>query len=320
MISFMGQILLFENKSFGLIARDLKSHALTFLLPIFLISLIWEFMNEMNFNSVLKRTILALFIMNFYPSVHKEVTETALEFSSDILVRYGGESALVNGFKDLFQESLKKHKSSPFEWDNLFKKWSNSLILEALYLFCALSFTFLKAIYSLVYHLSLIFAPLIALLSILPPLKDLSLGLLKSTLWCLLVPLFVSIVLIAITSFISFDINDEGFLVYGLDGYIQLFCLCLLLLGSAAFARGLLNSEGLLFFADKTSQTMTLASTQLLGNLFNRSSFLQNLKTKELMLKGNIYNQGLNNISQKIKKPVDNFISAQKFKNKKWPY
>lgn len=280
MNSFLSFVLLFENKAFPLISKEIKADVLTYLLPIFILALIWEFFNEMNFLSIAKRLFLALLIINFYPSIHEQVTDTSLSISSKLISKYGAESALVYGFKDLYLTNLKR-KNSSFNLSLLFKKWTDSIFLSALYFFCALSFTFLKAIFSLVFHLSMIFAPILALLSLLPPLKDITLGLLKSTLWCFLVPLFIAIILISISNFIVFDISDDGFLVSGLDGYIQLFCLCLLLLGSAAFARGLINSEGLLFFADRTSQTMTLGSMSLINNMMNSSNLIQTLKRNE---------------------------------------
>jgi hypothetical protein len=244
-----------------------KSFADSFLLPVFIISLIIEFFGDMDFKGVVVRLFVALILINFFKPVHFGAKNLGFEVSKSITTHFGGVNKILSGWSRANRNrKLRRSKSEIGIWEyykTTVQRFPTDAILTLLWAFNLISLFVIKLLYSLVFHFTYAFIPVTALIAIFPPFKNAVLGPIKALVWVFLVPVLASS-LIAIAGDVISPANfKNGYVVYDFKTYLQLFSFSFLLLTVCAMARKIVSGEGFQEIAAANAKTMGLGLTAL---------------------------------------------------------
>jgi hypothetical protein len=128
-----------------------------------------------------------VFMGAFY-SIHKSGVDLSFKASEEILRKVSPQNIFLRKWTE-----VKVKTKEDNSW-NLLQKFSipnvNDLIGTTLFILSKVFIWILKLIYSTVYHLTYIFAPITAILYFFPITKGSIAGTIQSSLWCMLMPLY----------------------------------------------------------------------------------------------------------------------------------
>jgi hypothetical protein len=244
-----------------------KSFADSFLLPVFIISLVIEFFGGMDFKGVVLRLFTALILISFFKPVHFGAKKLGFEVSKSITKHFGGVNKILSGWSRARRNrDLRKSKKEIGIWEyykTTVMRFPTDAILTLLWAFNLISLFVVKLLYSLVFHFTYAFIPVIALISIIPPFKGAIIGPIRALVWVFLVPVLASS-LIAIAGDVISPANfKDGYVAYDFKTYLQLFSFSFLLLTVCAMARKLVSGDGFQEIAAANSKTLGLGLTAL---------------------------------------------------------
>ena len=298
-MNFMSSLLFYETSSFHRLESLLRGFSLKFILPVFFIALLLEFIGEMEFKGVFKRLMIALLFINFFAPIHKGVKKVSFQVSESIVSKFNSKTSFISIWKNKIKREKRKEISS-------FKLWSTDLLLSFLWVVNKITFYLLKCLYSVVFHFAYAFCPLIVLLSILPVMKGSLYIPLKASLWCFLMPIISASMLVALDGLLEIK-GGESFLVYSISDFVQMLVYSFMLLSSGVMATKLINGQGFEAWAEKTSGTFSLMS-MILPAQFLKKGITSNPTKKALGLGGDLVKGGAQNLHEgylKRKEPMD---------------
>ena len=145
-------------------------------------------------------------------------------------------------------------------------------IVMIIFLLSYIAFFLLTQLYSLTYHLTIAMIGLCAVLSIFPITSGSLKGAVKSSLWCVLMPFVVAIILCLIGDSDAFFKTYSGGIVQNLESLIQLLIMTIILLLSPMITSKVMSDSGVSHVAESLGQMAGMAT--LIGGASFASKFV----------------------------------------------
>ena len=255
--------LLFKpNSEMMTMAKYIHEISLKFLPGVFIINLVVEYFRGWRFLEVVKQTFISLIAMYSFLEIHQTGVRLALEGSSHMMNKYSRN----NHFVQKWSESSRTFKSNA-QKSNLWeifkykvKTVTSDILAFGLWSLCLFFFLLLKQLYSFVYHFTYALAPLCAVLSIFPLTRNSFYGTLKSSLWCMLMPFMVAMMICIVGNGIEFKSCRDEYLVSNLEGLIQLTVSIVLILWTTVITQKIIDGTGLSAVASNLGQMASMAA------------------------------------------------------------
>ena len=274
MINPIADMLLIEEPSIMTFYSEMTRLGSLYLAPAFTLALVLEYFADWNFLEVIKKLVIIVMFMSFFQSFHTAAVKVSLDTAYLTLKKVDPGNLFV---RQWYHPKIKTKEDK--SW-NVIQKLVvpnlNDLLGTAFYLLARVSVWVLKLIYSTVYHLTYIFAPITALLYFFNWTNKGLMGTVQSTLWCILMPFVV----VAIFALVGNGLDDRaanGELIAGdIETIIWLFGVSLILLIAPLVTWGMVKGEGIASGAGtlgktaiKGITTVAVAST-MLGRTYGR--------------------------------------------------
>lgn len=257
-------LLFLPNSEITYIARYIHDISLKFISAVFIINLVIEYFREWKFHLVLRQTLIALIAIYSFTTIHQKGVEYSFEGSSQLINKYSKNNHFIKNWTaatNTFGRNYKEKKEGV--WEKLVHKVktiTSDIVAFGIWSICVFFFMLLKQLYSFVYHFTLAFAPLCAVLSIFPISRNSLAGAIKSSMWCMLVPFLVATMLIVVGNAIEFRSGNEEYLVSNLEGLIQLGVSIVLILWTMVLAQKIIDGTGMSNVAAQIGQMATMAA------------------------------------------------------------
>ena len=203
------RLLFIDNPDATALASEILAVCELMIIPAFLLALSWEFLSsQMNFKGVLTKLLLAMIALKFFIPLHTAAVELSLDFSDEILTKYSNEKS----FEASYNRVIEENDDKGFFYTVLFNVTGATNLISGMVLnFISYFFLFLvKYVFSIIYYLTLILFGVSAVISFLPMSDKALMGHFRASLWCVLMPVVVSFILILIgnSDMVSFTGND----------------------------------------------------------------------------------------------------------------
>ncbi|MEA9358451.1 hypothetical protein SHI21_19600 [Bacteriovorax sp. PP10] len=261
-------MLLIEDPSVLIIKDAMTRIAGWFVLPAFVIALAWEYFNEFKFFEVVKKLVLVLVFISAFYSIHKEGVELSLKYSDELLREISPRNVFLRKWSEVKIKPNEEKTSQKTGW-NVVESFIipnlNDLIGTALFLMSKLSIWILKLIYSTVYHLTYIFAPLTAVLYFFPISRGSINGSILSSFWCMLLPFVLVAILALVGNSMQASANQGDFIFSSMDQILWLFGVTLLIASTPIITFGLLKGGGVAMSGSAVGALMTNSATKFLN-------------------------------------------------------
>ncbi len=234
----------------------------------FLLATVIEYFSEWDFPMVIKKLVIIAIFMSFFQSFHEVAVKTSFDAAYATLKKVDPRNPFVRRWYDT---SL--HTKDNKSW-NVIEKFVipnlNDLLGTAFYLLARVAVWILKLIYSTVYHLTYVFAPITALLYFFSWTNKGLIGTVQSLLWCVLMP-FVVVAIFAMVGGALDDRAMNGEAITGdIETIIWLFGVSLVLLLTPLITWSMVKGEGVASSAGSVGKiaikgitTAAVASTML---------------------------------------------------------
>jgi len=260
------EMLLIDEPTILVVKNAIAKISYWFVLPSFIIALCWEYFNEFKFGEVVKKLILVLAFMGVFYPIHKEGVELSLQSSGELLKEISPNNLFLKKWTQIKVRTNEDKMSKTTGWgtiDRFIVPNLNDLIGTFFFLLSKVLIWILKLIYSSVYHLTYVFAPLSAILYFFPIANASLRGTIISSLWCMILPyVLVSILAIVGNSFQANAANGE-MVMSSMDQILWLFGVTLLIAASPVFTLGLLKGSGMAMAGTATALLMNSAATKI---------------------------------------------------------
>lgn len=264
----LADMLLIKESSILKLYDEYFKLASVFLTPAFILALVIEYFSEWNFPEVVKKLVIIVIFMSFFHVVHTKAVNVSLDTAYFTLKKVDPSNPFVRKW---YHPKIKTTEDK--SW-GIFQKIVipnlNDLIGTAFYLLVRVCVWVLKLVYSTVFHLTYIFAPLSAVLFFFNWTNKGLVGTIQSSLWCIIMPFVV----VAIFALVGNGLNDRAenseIVAGDIDTIIWLFGVSLVLLISPLITWGMVKGEGVASGAShigkmamKGITTTAVASTML---------------------------------------------------------
>ncbi len=223
----MKSILLVTDPSLQALYEQYLKISYYFILPCFLVTMIVKYFTDSDFIDVLKKLLIILLVFGFYKKFHVSFIEVSLDTSERILKQVSSKNIFLKFHQKLGGQTTKKNKDKGL-FDRFKMPSFNDLLATLFFLLMKIMSFLVRIIYSLVYHLSYLFAPVVSLIYLIGLNKSGVESLIRSTLWCMVMP-FVIISLLAIIGN-TFDLANMNNQVPEIEKILWLFSISLLML------------------------------------------------------------------------------------------
>lgn len=229
----------------------------------------------------------------FFTNIHIYVSREALSFSSKLIKDHAPNHFIL---KKWYQTKIKPKRRTQEKYKGGFLDLLkikvaditifDDLIAHAMFILSHIFLFFLKLIFSTVFHLTYILAPIGALLFLFDITEGSLRGFITSSIWCTLMPLVLVCILLIVGD--TFHAKDST--ISHIDSLIWLFGITFLLVLTPVITLGLISSSGIssyssLFGSKMLSQTLTsyalIKSTAAKGNLYGRKALYKGRQLKE---------------------------------------
>ena len=237
-----------------------------FVLPTFLIALIWEYFNEFKFGEVVKKLILILVFMGVFYPIHKEGVELSLKSSGELLREISPNNLFLKKWTEVKVKTSEDKMSKATGWgtiERILVPNFNDLLGTVFFLLSKLLIWILKLVYSTVYHLTYVFAPLTAILYFFPITNASIKGTIISSLWCMILPFVLIAILAIVGNSFQTNANNGEVVISSMDQILWLFGVTLLIVASPILTLGLLKGSGMAMAGTATVVLMTSAATKI---------------------------------------------------------
>lgn len=256
---FLKELLLISNTNVMGLAEYLNKTALLFVLPCFYLGLLFEFFSNWRFQDVAKRSLIAFLAIKLMTPLHVQFVDMGLKVSSQLLKEYSPRNKFLTAYRDVKMDK----KTSMWKKLSSIVEIISDPIVMIIFLASYIAFFLLTQLYSLTYHLTIAFIGLCALLSIFPMTSRSLTGAIKTSLWCILMPFIVAIVLCLIGDSDAFLKTYSGGIVNNLESLIQLLIMTILLLMTPMITNKLMSEAGISQVAENIGQMA--AMTTMMG-------------------------------------------------------
>jgi len=244
-----------------------------FVLPGFLFALCLEYFGELKFYEVVKKLILVVVFMGAFYTVHKEGVDLSFKASEEILKKVSPRNIFLRKWTEV---KVKTNESAASGWIDKFAIPNiNDLLGTTFFLLSKVFIWILKLIYSTVYHLTYIFAPLTAVLYFFPVTRGSISGTIQSSLWCMVMPIVLVSILAIVGNSIQVPANEGNLAIVSIDHIIWLFGVTLLLLMSPILTLGILRGGGVAMSGSAIGVMMTGAGMKLITAIPHARSLVQ---------------------------------------------
>ena len=324
------ELLFFGNPQIQQVAQYLVQTSKFFVGVFFVLSAIWEFFRENQYQELIFRTVFCLIVFSTYEVFLLQSIQTSFRVSQSILVMGSKDNYLVKslekaGYLAKKERGKQKKKTDSKNKIGLWEKLSHmskalmddglsTLVWVATYM----AFTLLGMIYTILFSLFYIFLPLQALFAIFAPLKASLAGAFRTYMTLVTTPMMMAVILIVLGGHLDQMANFSDYTFsQNLKGLIQLFLSGLLLLFSIPFAAAFFDGRGIGMASSKLAQVSVGAlMTMGLGSVMNAI-----LKTpKKLGLQ--IFKKGSDTFHKMIPfsqyLPGEQKLSKEKSKRRPW--
>ncbi len=304
--SLLKDLLLITNPKVLGLSNYLNQTALLFVLPAFYIGIISEFFTNFDFAGVSKRAIVAFLAIKLLTPIHIEVVDQSLEVSSQLIRRYSPQNKFLTAYQQAKGDVSSAGKTGVWEkLTSIVKMLVNDPIVMVIFLLSYIAFFLLTQLYSLTYHLTIAMFGLCALLSILPMTSGSLKGAIKSSLWCMLMPFVVAIILCLIGDSDAFFKTYSGGIVQNLESLIQLFIMTIILLLAPLITSKIMSDSGVSHMAENLGQMAGMAT------MIGGASVVSNVIGGKIQSMGSsIHNSTTGKAFNKIKDKVSNKAQA----------
>ncbi len=242
------EMLLIENPSILKLYLELTHLAMKYLAPAFSLALVLEYLNGWNFPEVVKKLFIIVVFLSFFQSFHEEAVKVSLDTAYSTLKKIDPTNLFV---KKWYHSKIETKENSGWNFiQKLVIPNLNDLLGTAFYLLARVSVWFLKLIYSTVYHLTYVFAPVTAILYFFNWTNKGLMGTVQSSLWCILMP-FVVIAVFALVGNALDDKAASGEVVGDIETIIWLFGVSLVLLITPVITWAMVKGDGIAASAGK---------------------------------------------------------------------
>lgn len=262
--SMLKDLLLITNPKVLGLSNYLNQSALLFLLPAFYIGMIVEYFTNFDFKSVAKRAVIAFLAIKLLMPIHVEVVDTSLKVSSELISRYSPQNKFLMAYQNAKGESVNGAIGvKTGVWSKLtsiVEMVVDDPIVMIIFLLSYVAFFLLTQIYSLTYHLAIALFGLCAVLSILPITSKSLTGAVKTSLWCIIMPFVVAIVLALIGDSDAFFKTYSGGIVQNLESLIQLLVMTIILLLTPMITSKIMNDSGVSGVAENIGQMAAMSA------------------------------------------------------------
>lgn len=256
------EMLLIEEPTVSILKDELLNVSRWFLIPSFAFALVLEFFGELQFTEVIKKLILVMVFMGAFYSIHKTGVDLSFKASEEILRKVSPQNIFLRKWTE-----VKVKTKEDTSW-NLLQKFSipnvNDLIGTSLFLLSKVFVWILKLIYSTVYHLTYIFAPITAILYFFPITRGSIAGTIQSSLWCMLMPIVLVSIFAIVGNSIQTPAHNGDLAIVSIDHILWLFGVTLLMLMTPVLTIGLLRGGGVALSGSAIGMMMTNSAMKVL--------------------------------------------------------
>lgn len=271
--SMLKDLLLISNPKVLGLCTYLNETALAFILPAFYIGLLAEFIGNFDFQSVAKRAVIAFLAIKLFTPIFVEGVSESLEVSSQLIKKYSPQNKFLTAYQNAKGESIESGKKEVWsKLTRIVKMLVEDPIVMVIFLVSYFAFFLLTQLYSLTYYLAIALIGLCAILSIFPITAKSLNGAVKTSLWCMLMPFVVAIILCLIGDSDIFLKSYTGGIVQNLESLIQLLIMTVILLFSPAITTRIMSDSGISHVAENLGQMGGMAT--LVGGASFVSSYV----------------------------------------------
>lgn len=283
--SLLKGLLLITNPRVLGLSNYLNQAALAFILPAFYIGMICEYFTNFDFKGVAKRAAIAFIVIQLMTPIHVSAVEMSLQVSSELVKKYSPQNKFLSAYQNARGESIKGESTGVWgKLTSIVKMVVDDPIVMIIFLLSYVAFFLLTQLYSLTYHLTIAMIGLCAILSILPITSKSLTGAIKTSLWCVVMPFVVAIVLCLVGDSDAFFKTYSGGIVQNLESLIQLLIMTIILLLTPMITSKIMNDSGVSGMAENLGQMA--AMTALIGGTSSVSKFIG---SKSLALGGTVH-------------------------------
>ena len=256
------EMLLIEEPTVTILRDELLNVSKWFLIPSFGFALVLEFFGELQFTEVIKKLLLVMVFMGAFYSIHKSGVDLSFKASEEILRKVSPQNIFLRKWTE-----VKVKTKEDTSW-NLLQKFAipnvNDLVGTTLFIMSKVFIWILKLIYSTVYHLTYIFAPITAILYFFPITKGSIAGTIQSSLWCMLMPIVLVSIFAIVGNSIQVPAQNGDLAIISIDHILWLFGVTLLLLMTPVLTIGLLRGGGVALSGSAIGMMMTNSAMKVL--------------------------------------------------------
>lgn len=256
-------MLLIEEPTIKILKDELMTVSGWFILPSFVMALVLEYFGEFKFLEVGKKLILIMVFMGSFYTFHSEAVNLSFKASDEILKKVSPRNIFLRNWTEVKVKTNEKTNWSMLE------KFAipnvNDLLGTTFFILSKAFIWILKLIYSVVYHLTYVFAPLTAILYFFPITKSSIAGTIQSSLWCILMPVVLVSILAIVGNSIQAPAGNGELAIISIDHILWLFGVTLLLLMSPILTLGILRGGGVAMSGSAIGAMMTNSGMKVLS-------------------------------------------------------
>lgn len=256
------EMLLIEEPTVKILKDELMTVAGWFILPSFVFALVLEYFGDFKFLEVVKKLILILVFIGSFYSFHTVGVDLSFKASQEILTKVSPRNIFMRKWTETKVKTADKSNWSMLE------KFAipnvNDLIGTALFLMSKVFIWVLKLVFSTVYHLTYVFAPLTAVLYFFPITRSSIAGTIQSSLWCMFMPIVLVSILAIVGNSIQAPAGNGEISIVSIDHILWLFGVTFLLMMSPVLTLGILRGGGVAMAGSAVGVMMTSGGMKIL--------------------------------------------------------
>lgn len=308
MTPFLKELLLIQNPNVISLAEYLNRTALLFVLPCFYMAMACEYLTNWDFKGVVKRSMIAFLAIKLLAPIHVNFVNESLAISSQLVKKYSPKNTFLTAYNGV---KIDKKVGVWKKLSSIVEMIVTDPIVLIIFLLSYIAFFLLTQLYSVIYHLGIVLIGLCALLSIFPMTAKSLLGAIKTSLWCILMPFVVAIVLCLIGDSDAFLKSYDGGIVQNLESLIQLLIMTIILLMTPMITSKIMSDSGVATVAENLGQ-MAAMSTLVGGTGFLGAKAAFAAKTAHNLTSKPLMNAGKSVLSHKAADILENKSIAPK--------
>lgn len=259
------EMLLIEEPTIQILKDEIMKFSHWFVLPSFVIALCLEYFSDLKFGEVIKKLVLVLAFMSVFYSIHSEGVNLSFKASEEILRKVSPRNIFLRSWAEV---KVKTKEDASWNWLQKFSIPNiNDLVGTALFILSKVFIWILKLIYSTVYHLTYVFAPITAILYFFPITRGSIAGTIQSSLWCMLMPIVLVSILAIVGNSIQVPAKDGALAIISIDHIIWVFGVTLLMLMTPILTIGILRGGGVAMSGSAIGALMTNSAMKLVTSI-----------------------------------------------------